>query len=142
MVAPPPHPSDSTCRGVTEIKVPLTSMRPMGHVAQCPNTPRITPHPQVPRHQSSCRSWQETGGEVVCARVHVYIRLPVCQRCSWTVRAAVLSIPSNSKTCFSTDESAALTHTQTLSHAQAHTHSQCTCTYHNYKCRRDDTFVT
>lgn len=83
--------------------------------------PRITPHPQVPRHQSSCRSWQETGGEVVRVCVRVCFRLRARQRCSWTVCAAVLSVPSNSKTRFSTDESAALTHTQTPCLIRRHT---------------------
>lgn len=42
---------DSTCRGVTKIKVPLTPVGPMGHVAPYPSAPASPPSP--PRSQAS-----------------------------------------------------------------------------------------
>lgn len=66
---------DSTCRGVTKIKVPLIPVGPMGHVAPYPSAPASPPLPPCSQasKQLSIPTEKQVGSSVcVCACVCMF----------------------------------------------------------------------
>lgn len=68
--------------GETKIKVPLTPLGPMGHVALYPNTPPTHDAPTLPRIKAAIDPGEQTGG-VYCVCVCVAACTPALQLCNY-----------------------------------------------------------